>query len=218
MSKLETLMDDLLLSVQAGAGSQRASAPVLDYAARKRREELAQSLRLIPSVPPNWRQLVHERILQAISTWAWGDGNLVLLGDTGRGKTLGAAALARRLLREVTTDGQWHRARRVLFVDAARLAVAREQHGLGEGEAPLVQRCMDTPLLFLDEMGYLDKCTGVIDQVIDTRNKTGLPIVATSGLEPRDLGTRYGSATARKLMAGRPRDKMVQVFQADGSE
>lgn len=214
MASLETMMHGILRSLETSALGQ---SPPVDHAAEERGRELRRHTHLLPRIPSHWRSLVRPPIVSAICAWRWGDGNLVLLGETGSGKTLGAAALATRLLTEATADRDWSRARRLVFVDAARLAIAREQHGLGEGEAPLVQRCLTTPLLFLDELGYLDKNTGIVEQVIDVRNKTGLPIVVTSGMQPIELQARYGSATARKLMPNRTGDTIVQVFGFSGS-
>jgi hypothetical protein len=211
MAELETLMQSLRRRVES---KWNESSEPVDYAAEQRKIDLVRRLRCLPRVPSHWRSLVRPPIIAAIGAWQWGDGNLMLLGDTGCGKTLGAAVLAKRLLTEVATDRDWRRARLLVFVDAAQLAIAREQHGLGQGEAPLVQRCLSTPLLFLDELGYLDKDNGVIGQVIDARSKAGLPMIVMSGMQPRDLVGRYGSATARKLMTEQTKATVVQVFEA----
>lgn len=212
MRDLETLMQDLLRGVERKAVERHEQSASLDFGEEQRRKEVQRLLNLLPAIPSNWRILARAPIVAAISRWRWGDGNLVFLGDTGCGKTLGAAALAKRLLTEPTTEREWSRARRLVFVDAAQLAVAREQHGLGQGEAPLVQRCVNAPLLVLDELGYLDKETGVIEQVVDARNKARRPMIVTSGMMPGELQERYGSATTRKMMSGRSNDAVIQVF------
>ncbi len=178
-------------------------------AADPMRKEKLERLKKLPVVPTNWRAFVDPRIAEVASMWRWTRLNLVLLGHTGCGKTLAAAALARRLIAEAESPAEWRRARRLTFVDAARLALAREQCGLGQGEAPLIDRCLAAPLLVIDELGFLDKGTGVIEQVVDQRNKHRLPMVVTSGMTPPQLEGRYGTATARKLMEGA---RMVQVF------
>jgi len=213
MPELQVLLNDILRSLESNArqrpkGSSGHSEPVALIPDAERAEALAR----FPRVPPRWQDFVHPRISAAVTSWTWGNGNMLLLGHTGCGKTVAATALARRLLLEATTERDWSRARRLLFVEAARLAIAREQHGLGDGEAPLVERAIRTPLLILDEVGYLDKPTGVIEQVIDARNKSRRPTVATSGMQPEELQDRYGSATARKMMAMDPSDLIVQVF------
>lgn len=205
--------DEMLADLQrtmtfsASKDSPRA-AP--DFAAEQRAKVRRRLESSLPAIPDSWRELVYPRIVQAIEHWRWGHGNLVLLGHTGCGKTLGAAVLARRLIREAQAPREWHRARRLVFVDAAQLAIAREQHGLGQGEAPLVERCVRASVLFLDELGYLDKDTGVVEQVIDARSKANRPIVVTSGMTPEELVERYGAAIGRKLMERR--NQVVRVF------
>lgn len=182
------------------SASKTATSTAADFAAEQRAKVRRRLESSLPAIPANWQEFVHPRIAEAIEQWRWGHGNLVLLGHTGCGKTLGAAVLARRLIREARAPRDWHRARRLVFVDAARLAIAREQHGLGQGEAPLVERCLRAPVLFLDELGYLDRDTGVVEQVIDARSKASQPLVVTSGMTPEEIVERYGAATARKLL------------------
>jgi hypothetical protein len=213
VNNLQALMRDILKGIE---NRQRPDPAAPEPMHDRRKTELVTCLRRMPTVPSGWRQLVHPRIETAVTEWSWGDGNLLLLGNTGCGKTIGAAALARRLLVRAADDLGWERARRIVFVDAARLAVAREQHGLGHGEAPLVERCIRTPLLFIDELGYLDKETGVLEQVVDARNKAQLPVVVASGMEPKEIQLRYGAATARKMMAMGRSDLIVQVFAPQG--
>ncbi len=190
-------------SERGGSQLRSARSPGLDPAEDGRAKVRRRIEATLPAIPENWRELTHPQILQAIKAWRWGNGNLILLGHTGCGKTLGAAVLARRILREAPCPRAWARAKRIVFVDAAQLALAREQHGLGQGEAPLVERCTSASLLFLDELGYLDKDTGVVEQVIDARSKANRPVVVTSGMTPEELVDRYGAAIGRKLMEGR---------------
>jgi DNA replication protein DnaC len=203
-------MQNILKDLERRSGADASAPSKLIH--DPRRAELAERLRALPFIPREWRRLVHPRIATAVTDWSWADGNLLLLGTTGCGKTVGVVALAKRLLACASEQRDWERARRIVFVDAARLALAREQHGLGGGEAPLVERCMNAPLLIVDEVGYLDKDTGVLEQVVDARNKSRLPIVLTSGMEPQELHERYGAATARKMMGAVGRDAVIQVF------
>jgi DNA replication protein DnaC len=213
MRDLSTLMHEILRGIEARPQSRSELGTFDGSAAGERSPELIARLRAIPTVPPAWEDLVHARIRSAVNQWSWGDGNLLLLGDTGCGKTLGAAVLARRLLTTAKTERDCRRARGIVFVEAARLAIAREQHELGHGEAPLVQRCVSASLLILDELGYLDKGTGTVEQVVDARNKARRPTVVTSGMTPQELQARYGGATARKLMAAHANDVVLQIFR-----
>jgi DNA replication protein DnaC len=213
MHDLSTLMHEVLRGIESRQQSRPEPGMNDGSAAAGQSSELIARLRTLPAVPSTWEDLVHARIRSAVNQWSWGDGNLLLLGSTGCGKTVGAAVLARRLLTTAKTERDWRRARGIAFVEAARLAIAREQHGLGQGEAPLVQRCFTASLLILDELGYLDKETGTIEQVVDARNKARRPIVVTSGMQPQELQARYGGATARKLMAAHSNDVLVQVFR-----
>lgn len=212
-------MNDLMRAVQEAriAAEKCAAARGVPFesctasASSERRDEpLRLALRKLPKIPDNWRQLVDGRIANAVANLCWSSGNLILLGNTGCGKTLGAAVLAKRLLLAAEQGRAWNRARRIVFVDAAKLALAREQYGFGAGEAPLIAKCESAPLLVLDELGFLDKDTGVIEQVIDARDKARRPTVVTSGMKPEELEGRYGTATARKLMG--QGHQVVQVF------
>lgn len=195
------------------------SADDVDDVARERKAIAAAALACFPAVP--WARFgdlefvkkCEPRIRQALGNWKRGSGHLALLGPTGCGKTIGLVAAAARMLDVAARAGgkPWGFARRIGFTTAARLARARREHGLGEGDAPLVQRACSFSLLFLDELGYLDGDRDTtVAEVICERDYRNLPTIVTSGLTAAGLDDRYGAATVRKLTE---RGQIVSVHQ-----
>jgi DNA replication protein DnaC len=123
---------------------------------------------------------------------------LLLVGPSGSGKTSLACALLRA----------WearHPRRRGVFVPAWRLGVARAQYGLGQGEAPEVERAMACALLVLDDLGSeRPLSTNAVPDVICARADTALPTWVTTWMTPEAVAQRYGDGIARRLYeAGR---------------
>jgi DNA replication protein DnaC len=116
-----------------------------------------------------------------------------LLGPATAGKTSLAVAMAHA----------WAiaHARPALFLAAVDLGVARQQHGLGEGEPPLVRQAMSAPLLVLDDVGQeADFGSSVVAHVIQHRYDRVKPTIATTGFTVEQLVSRYGAGVARRLI------------------
>jgi DNA replication protein DnaC len=118
---------------------------------------------------------------------------VTLLGPAGSGKSTLAVTLAKA----------WTsvNARPSVFVAAVDLGVARQQHGLGEGEAALVRRAMGAELAVLDDLGVeLDAGAPVVAHVLHHRYDRERPTIATTGLSVEQLANRYGAGVARRLV------------------
>lgn len=118
--------------------------------------------------------------------------DLVFKGNSGAGKTtLAITALRQRVRR---------RGDRAIFVPAWRLGVARIQHAAGDGEAKLVERAMNAPLVLLDDVGSeRATATNAVPDVILARAEEGRPTWITTWLEPKDAGQLYGGGVARRI-------------------
>ena len=119
--------------------------------------------------------------------------SLLLSGPSGSGKTSLACALLR------AWDAA-HRRPRGVFMPAWRLGVARAQYGLGQGEAPEVERAMTTRLLLLDDLGSeRNIATNAVPDVIFARALAGLPTWVTTWMTAAAVAQRYGDGVARRL-------------------
>ncbi len=105
-------------------------------------------------------------------------GSSLFLGPTSAGKTTLSVAMLGRLVR--SNVDRW---RGSLFVPARKLAVARSQHRIGEGEAPLVRNAIEAPLLVLDDLPQeADDKGRTVPYVIVERSDAGRPTWLTCGL------------------------------------
>jgi hypothetical protein len=127
--------------------------------------------------------------LHPVLGWRWGQPNQLLSGDTRRGKTLVARALALRLWAELIDDvegldlGMVEQRAGIYEAKARHLAFARRHHALGRGEPPIVVAAKRASLLLLEDLGKGDDADfdGLIFDVIDHRYDRSLPTIITSG-------------------------------------
>lgn len=164
--------------------------------------------RVAATVPPRFRwaldsdlatlservRLDPKRIAAAIA--APPSGCLMLVGDTGTGKTSLAVAMfmaAVRLAPELRDRDR--------FASSFALAGARNRHPLGQGEAPDVAAAIGAPLLLLDDLGSEgDARSSVVAEVIFARHEADLPTWITTGFGAEQLMARYGSAIIRRVI------------------
>lgn len=87
-----------------------------------------------------------------------------------------------------------------LFVSARRLTLARAQHKRGDGEAPLVTRCMHASLLLVDDLGEEEKAFDCpIVDVLKTRFSAGRPTWVTTGLTGAEVTQKYSAGVKARL-------------------
>jgi DNA replication protein DnaC len=156
-----------------------------------------------PTIPPAFRwatfdapelgQRVQRERAIAEGRAAIASGSLLLRGPSGSGKTSLACALLR------AWDGA-HPRRLGVFMPAWKLGVSRAQYGLGQGEAPEVERAMTTRLLLLDDLGSeRNIATNAVPDVIFARAMAGLPTWVTTWMTAAEVAQRYGDGIARRL-------------------
>ena len=152
---------------------------------------------------------MHRRIFEAARDWRHDAGSLVLIGPTGVGKSACAHAIAQRILAAAMATPlgvDWDKqiARRVAsgmrWVGGSKLALARKQSRLGDGEAYEVKEAIDATLLIVEELGYEQVVgDGVIFDVINARYERKRHTIVTSGRSEAELVERYGAALMRRL-------------------
>ncbi len=147
-----------------------------------------------------WRERVSPKLLNVVLQYA-GDSPLLVLGETGTGKTsaIGARQWAERerLRREVLTGAE----HQISFAYATGfdLSGCRRHSKIGD-EAPLVERLMRADLAILDEHGFEPPAQdGEVLAVLDHRHRRGAPTVVLSGLTREAFAARYGGAALRRL-------------------
>lgn len=145
----------------------------------------------LPNRAPRWGA-IRATILDAVQNRR----SAVLIGPAGSGKTSVAAAMIRHA---------WaiHQAEHPRFFHAHRLAIARGQHGLGEGEAPMVHWAMTSPMVVIDDLGNERKTelSAVMDVIFD-RHAESLCTWYTTPFGHDEISKRYGDGIARRVFEG----------------
>lgn len=132
------------------------------------------------------------------------DTNLVLLGDTGSGKT---SAMVFMLTRWVASEPTVRRG--ALFVDSSSLARARSVQRLGTGESLDVRLAKDCSLLAIDDLGAEQSDRdNVLTDVVHHRYNTMRPTWFTTGLAANreeladKLTKRFDAGFSRRVLNG----------------
>lgn len=214
----QTMGQDLeAVIAHARAAQERRNAPPITDAA-ERYQRLRPVLERLPAGmrAPSRSELearINPRILRAVTGWRWGDGNLVLLGATGSGKTSGAAHLVRRLCFEAAARGgdEFERAQLIRWQSCRALSEVARETRLGTGIPEDVLRCQNARLLVLNDLGQHDD-TVTLERILDERYERGWPTVTTTGLAPTQLDSVFGDALARRIFeCGADRGGFVEV-------
>jgi DNA replication protein DnaC len=147
---------------------------------------------------------IDRRVYKAARAWKRRAGNLLMLGPTGVGKTACAHAIARRILTTALNaneldDNDRSFACSLRWYAASKLALARRQTPLGEGEARAVEDAGDASLLVIDELGFEAVLDGTLFDVVNARYERRVPTIVTSGRREESLAERYGDAFLRRL-------------------
>lgn len=131
---------------------------------------------------------------------ACGAAMVTLMGATGAGKTsLAAAMFADILERAVAGDAAAEAlAATAMWTTATALAKARREHGLGLGDAPLVERAISASLLVIDDAG-MEPTFDAVTQVICDRYDAERPTIVTTGYGRAKLTEKYGDGVFRRL-------------------
>jgi DNA replication protein DnaC len=117
--------------------------------------------------------------------------SVVLLGGAGSGKTSLACALLRAMASKRDVEGR--------FETAFAIAKARQEHSLGEGEAPLIRDATKAKVLLLDEVGAELGRNTAVQEVIHERHAHERQTVYTSGFSVDEIKSRYGDGIARRI-------------------
>jgi len=120
--------------------------------------------------------------------------SIVITGGSGSGKTSLACALLRQASADRNQPGK--------FVTAFDLAVARQQHPLGEGEAPTVEGAFEAPILIIDEIGSEHGRNTATQEVIHHRHNWARATIYTTGFSAAELVQRYGDGILRRVFEG----------------
>lgn len=183
-----------------------------------RRFALSRLEHLVSDVP-SWAwcmaqsQLSHavrsERLLTLLTKWKPELGSALLLGPSGAGKTTVAAQIVRRRCDEAIEacarvascdTAELTLAAGIVWTTGPQLIVARREHSLGAGEAPLITKAKRASLLVLDELGHESATADPsLFDVLDLRYSRAAPSIVTSGLRRTEFLGRYGDALFRRL-------------------
>lgn len=173
---------------------------------RRAYASIPEGLGFCRTTDPRWEALtIHPRLRELACKWNRKRGAVLVLGDTGVGKTVSTAALLHRILDVASMPGislvDYDWARRVRYVSGLSLAIARRNSGLGE-ESWLVEDSMRASLLVLDELGFEvfdPKRDSTLLEVLDQRYLDNKPTIATSGRTETQFRERYGAAIMRRI-------------------
>jgi hypothetical protein len=155
-------------------------------------------------------QIKAESLRTAAQEWHPSRGGLLLLGDTGEGKTTCAAVVARRVIRQGVHEGgpMWELAQGLFWIRAESLERAMRNHPLGRGEAPDYGKAIGAKLLVLDEIGW-EKDHKLIASVLAARYDTRRLTIVTSGQNLAGLRQTYGDAIVRRIVTHRGKPGMI---------
>lgn len=147
-------------------------------------------------------------------------GNVVLLGETGQGKSTAAALIFRRILRDGWRDGgtAWSLAQGMRWFRAEQLERAMKSHPLGKGECPEYLAAVGASLLVLDEIGWERDPKGIAS-ILAARYDSPHLTVVTSGQTLKQLSETYGDAVVRRMLThGRRKPVIVEAFPTRDAE
>jgi hypothetical protein len=132
--------------------------------------------------------------------------SLVLVGDTGHGKTSMACACMRAVIDAGKGDAVHLRDRMrsagCRFVDAYAIAKCRTQAPLGCGEAPEMASALRASLLVLDELGGERHDVGPVAELLHERHASDRQTIVTTPLTQVQVADRYGDGIARRIWDG----------------
>lgn len=141
-------------------------------------------------------------------------GNVLLLGETGQGKTTAAGIVFRRLLQEGCRDGgeAWSFAQGMRWFRAEQLERELRAHPLGKGECPAYREAIRATLLVLDEIGW-ERDPKSVASILSERYDSPHLTIVTSGQSLKELSETYSQAVVRRMLThGKRRPQVVEAF------
>jgi hypothetical protein len=137
-------------------------------------------------------------------------GNVIFMGETGRGKTVGAAhavfSLWQRRLAALEPLPK------VLFVKHTEISNARRNSRLGQ-EAQLLDDAAEVEVLVIDDIGQgNDDRDTALFELVDRRYDTAKATIATTGLTVPEFETKVGEALLRRLLETKRRGRLLSTF------
>lgn len=125
---------------------------------------------------------------------------MLLLGETGAGKTTLASAIFRFHLDRALGEGDAgeRKASRMVWVPAVDIAKARRESPLGV-EPDLLRRARHAPVLLIDDLGQELPAKDDIVALLMERQKNRVPTLVTCGFGTEDIKARYGDFFERRL-------------------
>ncbi len=215
-----TLADVLAAAQRARNAAEAAGLPETTDA-QERHLKLRPVLEQLPAgmhraTRAELESRIEPRLLRAVLGWRWGNGNLVLMGATGCGKTSAAAHLVRRLCFEGAIEGAkaFELASMIRWQSCRDLAEVGRETRLGTGTPEVIQRCQYARLLVLNDLAPPthkdDQAT--LERVLDARYERGWPTITTTGLGAEQLNAAFGDALSRRIFeCGVSRGRFVEV-------
>jgi len=138
--------------------------------------------------------------LKSVLDWEYGPSGLILMGDTGAGKTRLAWLLLRRLLVHDKMEP------RLTWFDAVGFGHEISRHYRNEDAEDWLEEVAGVDLLFFDDLGKLkltERAETELFGLVERRCAARLPIIATTNDTGDSLGGRMtdhrGPALIRRL-------------------
>lgn len=150
---------------------------------------------------PEFRERVRApKLLAFAERYQVARGSVLLLGETGVGKTTAMRALARRLIAEAIAAGDASRPiTRAVWTTALDLAIEGRESRYGTRDE-LLHAAVRAPVLFLDELGQERADPRWLIEVTNERYDNSRPTLSSSGLRRAELEQRYGAGAVRRLI------------------
>lgn len=221
--RVETSIADVLRAAERAHAAQIAAGIDPEPEHKARGQQLISTLERLPYVIRSASRAeltarIAPRLLDAVSAWQWGSGNLVLSGRTRAGKSSAAGFLVRRLCQEAARHGgeSFELAKAIRWQECRELSEAAREHRLGGGAAPEITLCSYARLLVLDDLGAADD-RKTLERILQFRIDRAWPTITTTGLPadgPEGIVKTFGEAlSARIFECGPHKGKLVEVFE-----
>lgn len=198
-------VDELACAVCRSAARDRS---LRDEAERELREARQRAVDRLPrwgwvdSDADFAAKVTHRRLRGVADRYRLTDGNLLVLGAPGIGKT---ASIIRALRRLVMEAAPRDRVLRVVWTTGPELVAAQAQHRLGTEAPSAIRSAKRAPVLVIDELGFEARApAGFWLELMNARYEAGLITITSSGATAKHLSDteRYGAGVYRRLLAG----------------